>query len=307
MIAGVNINVGDEIRKKKCSHCKKTVNCSVDCVTCGSNYHPSCAAQARVINKENKVNCCKTNTKSEVSSEKNIEFLYEMEEKKVKALVRELLSEYLNPLKETLQEEMGEIRKSIQYMSDSFEDQRTTIKRMFSEIKELKEENHSLKIKVRALEDKQNANEQKDKENNVIVVGIPKQAEETKQVINKVIKALKVEITESDIKEVYPISNKEAAPILIKLESYEAKLKIYKRIKQTKGLKVNECGLKGPHKNIFFNDDLTRYNQDLFRKARDLKRNKNIQAAFIKNGKIFIKKTEDDPPVRIRSETDLLL
>lgn len=50
----------------KCKHCKKKVVSALDCVICNSSFHPSCAYQARVVDKSEKVVCCLPSQKSEV-------------------------------------------------------------------------------------------------------------------------------------------------------------------------------------------------------------------------------------------------
>ena len=52
-----------------------------------------------------------------------------------------------------------------------------------------------------------------------------------------------------------------------------------KKKRSIKGIKVNECGLKGNNWNIYFNEDLTQYNQLLFKKPRELKK-KNYKSAY---------------------------
>lgn len=43
---------------------------------------------------------------------------------------------------------------------------------------------------------------------------------------------------------------------------------------------------------IYINDHLIRSNEFLFKKARDLKRDNKIKFAWVKNGKVFIRKTD---------------
>ena len=42
---------------------------------------------------------------------------------------------------------------------------------------------------------------------------------------------------------------------------------------------------------IYINEDLTKINQIIFKKARDLKRQKIIEFAWARNGRIYVKKT----------------
>lgn len=279
----------EEQNRKKCKHCKKNVASSLDCVICASSYHPSCAFQAKVANSDSVVICCTSPEESEVKNKKSI-LKQDMDEKKIKNMVKDLFNEYLSPFKKIIQSDIGDLKKSVQYMSDSFDDQKVEIKNLLSEIKQLKDENTKLSQRVQILEDKINQQEQKEKENNIVVTGIPKQDQDLKVTVCKIVETMKVQISENEIQEVYQINKREGGPIVLKLTNRDAKQKIINRVKQLKGIRVQECGLDGGNKSIYFNDDLTRQNQLLFKKTREIRREKGFRAAYVTNGKIYLKK-----------------
>lgn len=293
-----NVNNASQEKRKKCKHCKKTVVISpVDCVVCSSSYHPSCAVQARVAGSDLIVNCCNTK-ESEV-------ILDSMDEKRLKSLVEKLFGEHLNPFKKKIQEEVGDIKKSVQFISDSFDEQKQAIDKMLLEMKLIRDENNMLKQKLQTLEDRINAKEQKEKENNLLIVGIPKQNEEPKKIVEKILKKMKVPVRNNDLLEAYRVSKKEDAPIAVKLINQDIKQNIMKTIRQLKGIRVRECELQGADKNIYFNDDLTRQNQYLFKLTREYKQRKGLKSAYVSNGKIYLKKSDSDTSMRIRTEADL--
>lgn len=293
-----SVNKASKKGTKKCKHCKKDVVLkSVDCEICNSSYHPSCAVQAGVADSDLIAKCC-VSKKSGVKSA-------EMNEEKLKSVVKELFNEHLNPFKKNIETEFKDIKKSLQFMSDSFDEQKIYIDKMIIEMKLLKEKNANLEQKVQVLEDRINIKEQKEKENNLIVVGIPKQNEEPKKIIERVLKKIKIKIADGDILEVHRINKKEDAPILVKLKKPEIKQDVYRTVRQLKGVKVRECELEGENKNIFFNDDLTKQNQILFKLTRQFKQAHGLRAAYVSNGKIYLKKNENEPATRIRSDTDL--
>lgn len=294
-------NQAQEETKKTCLHCKKYVKFSYDCEVCGLSFHPSCANQRKVLNSENKVYCCLLN-ESEVKFPKNFT---EMDEKKLKSVVKDILNEFLQPFKKAMQSDLAEIKKSLQFVSDNFDDQKKTIDTILLEMRKLKEENNSLQIKVKEMEQQMSVSEQKEKECNLIITGVPKQEDEPKTVIKKLFKAMKVEVRETDIQDVYRIAKRENAPILIKFSNRELRLKLQKRIKEIRGIKVNECGLLGGDTNIYLNEDLTRFNQLLFKRTREFKKINGLKAAYVRNGKIYLKKSDQEDPIRIRCESDL--
>lgn len=48
---------------------------------------------------------------------------------------------------------------------------------------------------------------------------------------------------------------------------------------------------------IYINENMTKYYKQLFKKARDLKRKNTVKFAWFKNGKVFIKKTDDSQSI----------
>ena len=61
--------------------------------------------------------------------------------------------------------------------------------------------------------------------------------------------------------------------------------------------------LKGSR--IYVNEQLTKKNAGLFKKARELRRNGMIDGTWTYNGRVFVKKTPTATPVEIRVEDDL--
>ena len=229
-------------------------------------------------------------------------------ENKLKTIIKDLLGEFLNPIKKSLEVEMKELKESVQFMSNSFDDHKTKIEKVMKELKQIKRKNMDLKTKLNELEKKINNQEQKEKQNNMIIVGVPKQNEkDPKKTVKKIIRAMKIEVADEDVKEVFRIGKKEDAPILIKLSKQEMKTEILKTIKKIKGIKTNKCGLEGRNNNLFFNEDLTNYNQNLFKTAREFKKTHKLKSVYTMYGKIYLRKNDTDAPVRISSKDDLCL
>ncbi|KAK9873290.1 hypothetical protein WA026_021779 [Henosepilachna vigintioctopunctata] len=124
---------GLENTQKVCKHCKKKVIYALDCVHCSTSYHPSCANQAKLIIDKDKLICCEAHDKSEVKPEQNWKLLQEMDEKKLKNVVREVLREFLDAFKKDIETKMNNIEASVQYMSDYFEEYKKKSDQMMEE------------------------------------------------------------------------------------------------------------------------------------------------------------------------------
>lgn len=222
-----------------------------------------------------------------------------MDEKKTRNVIKSMLQEFLGPFK-------AEIEKSVQHMSDTYDKQKSAFDELVGEIKGLRKENLLLKQRLGVVESKLDEIEQKDKANNIIVVGVPKQKERNvKNSVKKVFESVQASIDESDIKECYRLSKREDGPILVKFSNYEVKREILVKIRQQKGTTVKKSGLQGENRKIYLNEDLTTHKRLLFKTAREKKSEKGYKAVYCLNGRIFIRKNDTDPPVKIVSLGDL--
>lgn len=217
------------------------------------------------------------------------------------------LKQMFKPLESKLEKKFEDLEKSMNFISTCFEEQRAQFEKTLQEVKELKKENNILKHKVQQLEVKMDNIESKEKANNMIIVGVPKQVNmNEKQITHKILSSMNVQINEDDVLECFRLTRVEDGPILAKLKNVHLKSEALRRIKQLKGTTINKCGLEGRDRKIYLNDDLTIRKRELFKLVRDTKQKKGYKAAFCSNGIIYLKKSEQDPPIRIQSEADLL-
>lgn len=143
-------------------------------------------------------------------------------------------------------------------MSDSFDEQKTTFENVLQEMKLLKQENIMVKQRLQLLETKLDEYEQKEKANNIVVVGIPPQSDTSPtNIITKITTAMQVPINEGDIQECFRLNKKEDGPILVKLTNYNKKKEILSKVRQLKGITVKKCNLQGNERKIYLNEDLS--------------------------------------------------
>ena len=149
--------------------------------------------------------------------------------------------------------------------------------------------------------------EQYTRKHNLEIHGISESPEEN--VAEKVIKLAKVvnvHITDNDIDICHRMSSRRPdapKPIIVRFQSYRAKSELYKARKHLKSV-----SLKNFFNNtdaVYINENLTNYRRDLFAKARKFKKDHNWQNAWTVDGKIFIRKSQSDPAIRIYNAEDL--
>lgn len=229
-----------------------------------------------------------------------------MDEKTLRNIIKESFQQFLNPVEKKIDKKLQELEKSVQFMSTSFEEQKLKFEEVLEELKIVKKENQDLKQRLQKMESKVDDMELKEKQNNIVVVGVPKQRNaDTKIIMDKILTSMGLEEHKNKVQESFRIKNVEDGPILVKFSSVDIKKEVIRKVKQLRGLKLNTCGLSGEDRNIYLNEDLTIAKSSLFKKVREIKLAKGYKAAFIANGIIYLKKNDRDPGIKIRSEDDL--
>ncbi|CAH1962596.1 unnamed protein product [Acanthoscelides obtectus] len=148
------------------------------------------------------------------------------------------------------------------------------------ENKTLKKETADLKKRLQMLEGRVEAFENKERTKNLIVAGVPKQTNlDIKGSIMKIFTAMQIQTTNM-VMESFRLDKNGEGPILLKMQSEQAKRDVIKRIKDLKGMSTRQCGLEGSDRKIYFNEDLPMSKRVLFKMARELKKQKGYKAAF---------------------------
>lgn len=145
---------------------------------------------------------------------------------------------------------------------------------------------------------------------------VPAEAGENKKTLSDsfvtLCKAMSVDTTPSEIKDIYRIPGKREAnkPVIIELATKEKKICVLKAAKefniQHRNAKLNasHLGLK-QNTPIYVSDHLTPLANRLFFLARDLVKSNIFKYCWSSNGKIFVKKTDDTPIILIKSESQV--
>lgn len=123
----------------------------------------------------------------------------------------------------------------MQFLSTSFEEQKTKFENMLKLNKDLRKDNETLKQRVQVLETKLDSLEIKEKANNLIIVGVPKQVDcDTHQITEKILKSLKIEINRSKILDSFRLKKEGDGPILVKLSEPHIRNEVIKTVKKLK-------------------------------------------------------------------------
>lgn len=197
--------------------------------------------------------------------------------------------------------ELAELKHSVQYMSDKYDDLlkqfqigKEETKLLREEITQLTEHNASLNSRFEIIERDWNQDKQELIRNNVVVFGFSDQAN-SKQVVNDTVKILLRKANMEDpeaLTDCYQrqLHNNQAGSIVMKFKNPILKndfLKIAKRL----DLQTSDIGLSTRKSNrIRLSEQLTPMNQQLLNEARQL-RTHGYKFIWSKNGRIMARKT----------------
>lgn len=145
-------------------------------------------------------------------------------------------------------------------------------------------------------------------ENNVIITGVERQSgsEKARDVVMKIFKKVLKDVREESVVKAYRMNDRrENSPLIVQLERKEQKVELLKARREMGSITTIECSLKGKTSHIYINEQLTPYTNDLFYKARGVKREKKYQHLWTRDGKIYIRKDDNSERIRIRNKPDL--
>lgn len=217
-----------------------------------------------------------------------------------------------------------DLQKSINFMSDKYEEVKEENKEMLRLLKEMKKERAELVTENKLLKEEivyirkevntlkyfLNNEEQQKLKNNIEVKGIPLDTVDDQKLIENALKVIGIELTSSQVKiqRVKETKDKPKNTIKLSLEDEEIKKNIITAARnyyKSKGpLTTVNIGMNGVKHMIYFNEELTNYNKYLLGKAKEIKK-KGYKFVWYKNGKIFVRKNESDLPIAICNEEDI--
>ena len=118
--------------------------------------------------------------------------------------------------------------------------------------------------------------------------------------------AMELPSIKKEMAECKRIGKKEDGPILVKWSNVHTKREVLRKIRQIKGITLKQCNLEGTRdKKIYFNEDLPMHRRELYKKVRDIRKEKKYKAAFCVNGVIYLKENDQEEPIKIRQECDV--
>lgn len=223
---------------------------------------------------------------------------------------QELEFDTLNNAVSTVIMQNENIQKSVDTLSNRYDE-------LLLKANSLEMENSELKEKVSVLEEKLELIEKTNRNSSIEIRNIPKQQKESTQSLSNIVKdiglvvGLEIPLKNSDIRHIYRAKSEAIVVEFTTVYNKDSLISKFKKLikhrRENKDLpfRTDEIKLEGPPRLIFISESLTSKTRKLFHTAREYVKNKKIAAAWTSYGKLYVKKQEGSPSIRICEEADL--
>lgn len=218
-----------------------------------------------------------------------------------------------------------ELTKSYQFMSDEFEKLKAVISKLTKENKEIRKENKEIRDKlntveanaekmakrINQLESIATDNKQVNNANHMIITNVPKigNNEDLKRLVRGIAEQVDVAVQPNDIVSVFQNENKKfkTFPIIVKMKTGDLKKKCMEFRKSNKTIDMKKAlpGTIDTGKNINFHHLMEKQLSELLAKVKSLCKKKKFKFAWFDGNNILVRKDENAKTMRISSELDL--
>lgn len=140
--------------------------------------------------------------------------------------------------------------------------------------------------------------------NNLRLTGLPPPAfENTRDTIMKIVTVLQLDLLPSDF---IAYNDRNKSSIILAFDKYAHKRYFMETLRSRNGVMVEEILQVQSNSQLFCNDQLTPFFANLFQKAWQAKKNKQLYSASSMGGRVKVRKTENSNFVIIESEQHLI-
>lgn len=205
---------------------------------------------------------------------------------------------------------VNEVKVSIDFMTQKYDE---ALKRLET----LEVEKRASDSKIQFLEDRIEFLERSTRGTSIEIRNIPQSAKETKvdlrNIIIKTAETLCIPLDSSSaIKDVYRINSKsQHKPIIADFttvfarDNFLSSFKRYNKEHQTDKLSTAVLSIGGPGRPVYLSENLTQRDRKLYFNARQFAKNHGYSFCWTTFGRIYLRKEEGSPQIRITSDSDL--
>ncbi|XP_063633299.1 uncharacterized protein LOC134804257 [Cydia splendana] len=303
----------------ECAKCTEVVSDGVLCNTCKRHLHFGCAGLAettfRRMTNDKKASwrcpmCRATPQSPQVSQEATLADLF-AEVKNSRTSIETKIDNVqqqvtdLNDKWSSLESRLASMEERISNTEDKME----TLSTLPAQIKELQDY-------VTCLKKENNDRDQYGRQNNVEITGVPLHSgENLRTILYNICTKVGFVLEQSDIDCIHRIrvfstdakqQNLRPPSIIVRFTRRARRDELLAAARARRGITTADAGIDGPSTNVYLNEHLTPANKLLLKRAREVKSELNYAYVWVKECKIFLRKSDTSRVIRIVSESDLL-
>lgn len=212
--------------------------------------------------------------------------------------------------------EMGDLTKSMQFMSDKLDASNTRMEEMARKFIDIQKEHEEMRLKnavlsgeVVELRERMRHLEQYSRRNNIEVSGIPtSRGENVPDLVKDIGTALGVPVQENDIAAAHrvPSFKKERDPALvIQFNNRATRDRWLMKYREKKQLVANDIHTSFPKRRVYVNSHLSPENKKFLAKLKQRCREIGYDFAWCREDKFFARKAQGENAVRINCYADI--
>ena len=292
----------------KCDGNLKSKDKAVQCSTCGTQFHAICQNVSDSIFDLLRSECdgvlwfcniCRKTTRGMIQKMSNMELRLQAIEAAISKDNEERKGLY--SLVKSLQETCKVLESKVKQLTEDKQLEEENHEKTLQSISSLRRDLYKEHDKNVSLQTKIDEMDQRQRENNVRIIGFPEQHDDDSDISNELVQL----VGATDIQPESVISTmrmgrkREGRPrdLVVKFSTKTARDKFYALRKKTPKDEEN--------KKVFVNEDLTETRAKLFYDARRMVKRSKLFGTWTQNGNIMVKVTENDIPLAIHSHQEL--
>lgn len=223
-------------------------------------------------------------------------------------IISTVIAKELKPLKE----EISELKKSLIYIQQEHSELKKKCENLNIKTNDQSAKIIVLESQISKLEREHEQQQQWSRLQNLEIVGIPEIPDESPlDIITALAKRSGVDLKPEDIDFAHRVqpqrpASGRARSIVLRLKTRHMKDKLLSATRKLHGKTPKEVGLGSNNvTKIYVNEHLTQHNKRLLRLCKVRAKTLNYNFVWTKNCRIFVRKQENTPPLKITIETDL--
>lgn len=233
------------------------------------------------------------------------------------ALVRELeisLQQMVRAEFQSIRDEISTLESSVRFLDENYETAKTALIKCQESLKQVQKDNMILSNTVYELNTRLQAMEQHNRANNLEIQCVPEHKNENLiSTIMQISKVVSANLKETDIHHCTRVAklnreDKRPRSIIVKLgtpllrDTFLANTIKFNKEHQNDKLNTSHIGIAGDKKPIYILEHLSPQNKKLHAAARQFAKKEDYKFVWIKQGKVFIRKTESSQFVYVRNQ-----